>query len=162
MFKKFMVVLVLVMTAAVFGEAPVYVNLDFIGADAKDATLTGDIPTGISQGRKNVSKSGKKPSITRKVRFDMGKADSAEFQVKVTGDGDFRVSLESYRWVSSKKKVAAYPVKCTEFTINGAKGFRKLPATFSTWIAMNEPIAVFDGDTITIKIGFAEVEKAEK
>ena len=163
MFKKFMVVLALTFACAAFGEAPVYINLDFLGADAQDAKLAGDVPQGLKDWRKNVNKNGKKPSVTRKLRLDMDKLKSAEFQVKVVGDGDFRVSIESYRWVSAKKKVAAYPVKCTEFAINGSKGFRRLPATISTWAAMNEPIAVFDGDTVTIKIGFEEVgDAAEK
>lgn len=160
MFKKFMVVLALAFACAAFGEAPVYINLDFIGVDAQDAKLTGNIPAGIKDVRKNVNKNDKKPSVTRKLRLDMTQAKRAEFQVKMVGDGDLRVSLESYRWVNAKKKVAAYPVKCTEFEINGSKGFRRLPATVSTWAAMNEPLAVFDGDTVTIKIAFEEVGDA--
>ena len=156
MFKKMLLVGVCALMASVeaFAADTLAMSLNFYDNDG-NVTVVSELPAGVMM-KKRIRFSNKKlPGYAYPLHIEIDRTPSVDLSFKVTGHGEFVVSVNPVIWVGNKI-VSTMKVKCTEFVLNG-KPRTVLPVTFDKWTAIGK-VKVKDGDIVTIKATFEKVE----
>ena len=130
-------------------------SLNFHDNDG-NVTVASDLPAGVMM-KKRIRFSNKKfKGYAYPLSIEIDRAPSVELSFKITGQGEFYVSVNPVIWEGGKI-TSQMKVKCTEFVLNG-KPRKNIPFTFDKWTAAADKIKVKDGDIVTVKATFEKVE----
>ena len=156
MSKKILLAGVLALTVSVgaFAADVLAMSLNFHDDDG-NVTVAGDLPEGVMM-KKRITFSNKKlKGFAYPVAIEIDRAPSVDLAFKISGSGEFVVSVNPIIWEGGKE-VSRMKVKCTEFVLNG-KARKAVPFTFDKWFPAGK-IKVKDGDIVTIKATFEKVK----
>ena len=156
MFRKILLagVCALMFSAGAFAADVLAMSLNFHDDDG-NITVAGDLPAGVMM-KKRIRFSNKKlTGYAYPLAIEIDRAPSVDLTFKITGQGEFVVSVNPIIWEGGKE-VSRMKVKCTRFVLNG-KARKAVPFTFDKWFPAGK-IKVKDGDTVTIKATFEKVE----
>ena len=148
-------VFALMVSVGAFAGDVLAMSLNFYVPDG-NVTPVNEFPAGVMM--KNRVRFGNKkiPGYAYPLSIEIDRAPEIELVFKVTGSGEFLVSVNPVIW-SGNKIVSSMKVKCTEFVLNG-KPAQKVPFVFDKWVPAADKIIVKDGDIVTIKAAFEKVE----
>ena len=156
MFRKILLagVCALMFSAGAFAADVLAMSLNFHDDDG-NITVAGDLPAGVMM-KKRIRFSNKKlKGYAYPLAIEIDRAPSVDLTFKITGQGEFVVSVNPIIWEGGKE-VSRMKVKCTEFVLNG-KPRKAVPFTFEKWFPAGK-LKVKDGDMVTIKATFEKVE----
>ena len=147
--------LALMVSVGAFAADVLAMSLNFHDNDG-NVTVASDLPAGVMM-KKRIRFSNKKlKGYAYPLHIEIDRAPSVELSFKITGQGDFVVSVNPVIWEGGKI-TSQMKVKCTEFVLNG-KPRKNIPFTFDKWTAAADKIKVKDGDIVTVKATFEKVE----
>lgn len=156
MFRKMLLagVCALMVSAGAFAADVLAMSLNFYDNDG-NVTVASELPEGVMM-KKRIRFSNKKlKGYAYPLHIEIDRAPSVDLSFKITGQGEFVVSVNPVIWEGSKV-TSRMKVKCTEFVLNG-RPRTTLPFTFDKWFPAGK-IKVKDGDIVTIKATFEKVE----
>ena len=156
MFRKILLagVCALMFSAGAFAADVLAMSLNFHDDDG-NITVAGDLPAGVMMKKRIRFSNEKLKGYAYPLAIEIDRAPSVDLTFKITGQGEFVVSVNPIIWEGGKE-VSRMKVKCTEFVLNGKP--RKAGAfTFEKWFPAGK-LKVKDGDMVTIKATFEKVE----
>ena len=163
MFKKSFAALLLVFCGAVpaFAANVIAMDLNFYTKDGGTVKVVGNLPDGVTMGRKIRFGNPKLKGFAYPVRIDFDKVKSVDLKFVVSsGSGKIAPSLCGIVIDSEGKMIGKFVFKCTKLEFCDEDSPRELPMIIEKWINMFPPwgVPVIEGDTVTVKAVFESVE----
>ncbi len=163
MFKKFFAVMLLVAGGAVstFAANVIAMDLNFYTKDGGTVKPVGELPDGVTMGRKIRFSNPKIKGFAYPVRIYFDKVKSVELKFVVSaGSGKIAPSLCGIVVNDEGKETGKFVFKCTKLEFYDEDTPKKLPFTVEKWVNMFPPwgAPVTEGDTFTIKATFESAE----
>ena len=163
MFRKFFVAMLLVAGGAVsaFAANVIAMDLNFYTKDGGTVKPVGELPAGVTMGRKIRFSNPKLKGFAYPVRIDFDKVKSIELKFVVSaGSGKLAPSLFGMVTDAEGKMTGKFVFRCTKLEFADEDSPRDLPMTIEKWINMFPPwgVPVTEGDIITVKATFESAE----
>ena len=163
MFKKFFVTMLSVFCGAlsVFAANIIEMDLNFYTQDGGTVKPAGELPEGVTMGKKIRFSNPKIKGFAYPVMIDFDKVKSMDLKFSVSaGSGKIAPSLCGLVINADGKMTGKFVFKCIKLEFCAEKSPRELPMTIEKWINMFPPwgVPVTEGDTVTVKATFEKVE----
>ena len=163
MCKKLFAVALSVICGALSASAAnvIAMDLNFYTRDGGTVKVAGELPDGVTMGRKIRFSNPKLKGFAYPVRIDFDKVKSIDLKFVVSaGSGKIAPSLCGMVTRADGTMAGKFVFKCTKLEFCDEDTPKKLPMTIERWINMFPPwgVPVTEGDTVTVRATFESAE----
>ena len=160
MFRKlFAAMLIFGAAVSAFAADIVALDLNFYSTVETSIKAAGELPPGVFMNGRIRFSNPRLNGFAYPVRIDLGKTKTIDLTFTVSGKGVISPSLHGYFTDRDGKVGGKLRFKCTALEFCGRPAGVKLPFVVEKWTNMlPKGVAVADGETITLKATFENVE----
>ena len=163
MFGKSLAVMLLTLCGVLSASAAnvIAMDLNFYTKDGGTVKVVGELPAGVTMGRKIRFSNPKLKGFAYPVRIDFDKVKSIDLKFVVSaGSGKIAPSLCGMVTRPDGTRANNFVFKCTKLEFCDEDTPKTLPFTVEKWVNMFPPwgVPVTEGDTVTVKATFESAD----